>query len=200
MTIYKSTRVSPYVYMCVHKETSQFYIGYREVNKVPSDIDLPKYKSSSKDVKPNFQEYEWKIIAEFSTGNDAYDFEQQLIYENWDDPLLLNKNCQFKKGRWKNHRKGKRLSEEHRAKLSIAAKLRPPVSEETKAKHSNRIVTEETKKKMSEVKKGKIFTEEHKAKLSENAKKRPKGRIVTEETRQRLKLAITKSWVARRLK
>lgn len=97
MNIYNSTKVLPYVYICVHKETEQFYIGYREDNKVPSSEDLPKYKTSSKIVKDNFDNYTWQIIAEFFTGNDAYDFEQSLIFENWNDPNILNKNCHYNK-------------------------------------------------------------------------------------------------------
>ena len=100
MSIYKSTKAYPYVYICSHKENGQFYIGYREINKVPSDIDLPKYKTSSKIVNPNFQDYNWYIIAEFFNGNDAYDFEQKLIYDNWRDPNLINKSCYYLKKRF----------------------------------------------------------------------------------------------------
>ena len=100
MTIYKSTKACPYVYICTHKETGQFYIGYREVNKVTSDTDLPIYKTSSKIVKPNFHEYNWFIIAEFFDGNDAYDFEQKLIHDNWNNPKLINKSCYYLKNRF----------------------------------------------------------------------------------------------------
>lgn len=93
MTIYFSTLAKPYVYICIHKETREFYIGYRERNvslRRPSTVDLPLYKTSSKLVRPQFEEFEWIIVAEFNTGDAAYEFEQQLIRENWDDPLLLN--------------------------------------------------------------------------------------------------------------
>ena len=77
--------------MCVHKETNKFYIGYRERNNIPSSFDLPKYKTSSNTVRPNFHEYNWSIIAEFFDGKSAYQFEQYLIHLHWSDPLLLNK-------------------------------------------------------------------------------------------------------------
>jgi hypothetical protein len=104
MYIYTSTQVHPYVYQCVHKDTGKFYFGYREKNKYPSNIDFPKYKSSSKIVNPNFEQYDWYIVAEFFKGDDAYDFEQLLINFFWNDPLLLNENCQFNsKKRFKNN-------------------------------------------------------------------------------------------------
>lgn len=94
---YHSTKSAPYVYKCVNIETGQFYIGYRRNNKVPSDQDFPSYRTSSGEIKQNFNLYEWNIIAEFFSGDDAYDFEQKLIYENWGNPLLLNKSCFFNK-------------------------------------------------------------------------------------------------------
>jgi hypothetical protein len=101
MNIYPSNKPMPYVYIVTHKITGKFYIGYRESNTIPSHIDLPKYKTSSKIVKPAFDQYQWKIIAEFFNGNDAYDFEQQLIFEHWDHPLIINRNVRFQCKRFK---------------------------------------------------------------------------------------------------
>jgi len=146
MNIYQSTKVAPYVYMCVHKITNEFYIGYREKNiklGITSDIDLPKYRTSSKKVKPRFEEFTWKILAEFQTGNDAYDFEQELICEHWDNPLLLNGarnqrgNKRFKKNAVTEETRlkisaantGRTMSIETRNKLSIALKGRPKSTE-----------------------------------------------------------------------
>lgn len=101
MNIYQSTEVRPYIYICTHKTTGEFYIGYREANKVISQLDFPKYKTSSKIINPNFNDYFWIIYAEFSNGLDAYDYEQQLIFENWNNPLLLNKVCYHNKKRFR---------------------------------------------------------------------------------------------------
>jgi len=93
MTTYSSDKAVPYVYICTHKETNQFYIGYREANvklNAPSHLDLPKYKTSSKVVNPDWSNYTWTIVAEFFDPSDAYTFEQQLICDNWKNPLLLN--------------------------------------------------------------------------------------------------------------
>lgn len=103
MTTYKTL---PYVYICYHKDTRHFYIGYREGNKVPSSQDLPLYKTSSKQVKPNFDQYEWQILAEFFDSDDAYNFEQFLIYENWDNPLLINKSCYHNKRQFRKRMDG----------------------------------------------------------------------------------------------
>lgn len=99
MDIYKSDNLNfPYVYIGTHKHTKEFYIGYREKNKVNSSKDfgiLYKTTSSSKVVKEEFDNFEWIIIAEFFTetgGEDAYWFEQDLIKENIKSPLCLNKH------------------------------------------------------------------------------------------------------------
>lgn len=107
---YVSTKTLPYVYMGTHKITNKFYIGYREMNNRPSHKDLYTYKTSSKVVKPIFNEFNWIILAEFYDGNDAYDFEQYLINSHWDNPLLLNKNCHYEKPRFKSNkgRKGRK--------------------------------------------------------------------------------------------
>ena len=101
MTRHHSTKVKPYVYICIHKQTGKFYIGYREAN-VKSDRtsteDFPLYRSSCKEVKLNFDEYDWCVLAEFTDPDAAYDCEQQMIFENWKDPLLLNKHCCHNEG------------------------------------------------------------------------------------------------------
>lgn len=77
-----STKVKPYVYCCRHKVTGHYYIGYRERNvllDIPSTVDLEKYKTSSKIVRPFFDEYESFVLAEFNTGDDAYDLESKQV-------------------------------------------------------------------------------------------------------------------------
>ena len=92
MTIYTSEKVMPYVYMGIHKVTGEFYIGSRTTPKqcLPSHQDIHKYRTSSKKVKPIFDEFDWVIVAEFLDPVSAYEFEQNLIYENWNNPLRLN--------------------------------------------------------------------------------------------------------------
>ena len=137
-------KILPYVYKLTHKETGEFYIGVRYGNTYPAQLDLGiRYKSSSKIVKPKFDEFTYEILAEFLDKEDAIDFEQKLIEENWKDPLILNKAIQVtktfrckghseetrkkmsesKKGKVPNN-KGKKLSEETRQKIGEASSLR----------------------------------------------------------------------------
>jgi hypothetical protein len=209
MIIYESTRAMAYVYLCTHKVTSKFYYGYREYNvtlNLPSTTDFPLYRTSSKVVGPNFDEYDWIIIAEFFTGLDAYDFEQELIYENWGNPLLLNKSCFYDKARFKcgkGVRKPRRkpVSKEHRRKLSeaLTGKKRSSPTEETIQKRRDkmlgRILSDETKKKISFKNKGRLSWHKGRKKTKETIQRMHEGnknrKPISEETRKNMSLAQT---------
>ncbi len=101
--IYTSEKVMPYVYMGIHKITGEFYIGSRgnkTTQKLPSHLDLYQYRTSSKKVKPRFDEFDWHIVAEFFDAKDAYTFEQQLIFDHWDNRLRLNDRHNHGRGAW----------------------------------------------------------------------------------------------------
>jgi hypothetical protein len=155
-TIYPSTKVKPYVYLCTNRVTGEFYFGYRFANKQPSHIDFPQYKTSSRKVRPLFDQFDWIIVAEFDTAEDAYDLEQLCIHEHWESPLLLNQRCNYGKGKW-------RCTTKH---------IPHPWTEEQKAAHSARC-------------KGRVMSAEHKAKLSAAAKQRPK-RIMSDEHKAKI--------------
>lgn len=164
MTIYSTAL--PYVYICTHKQTGQFYIGYREANKLPAGQDLPKYKTSSKVVRQNFDDYSWSIVAEFVNGDDAYDNEQRLIFEAWNDTLLINGNCRYGSEKRFKTNKSRVFSEDHKANISKSARGRK-LSDETKAK-----VAEAARGRVGWNRGQKIGpqSEEHKRKLSESVK------------------------------
>lgn len=91
--MYISTKIYPYVYKLTHRETGHFYIGYREANKIPSDQDILQYQTSSKHVKSmGFDNFEVEIIAEFFDAESAYRFENDLIAEDFRNPLCMNKH------------------------------------------------------------------------------------------------------------
>jgi hypothetical protein len=123
--IFISDKPMPYVYIGIHKITGQFYIGSRTrstINK-PSYEDLMRYKTSSKIVKPIFHEFVWNIVAEFFSPKDALDFEQQLIFESWNNPLILNQACHINhESHWSTA--GRVVSESTRQKLSQLASKR----------------------------------------------------------------------------
>ena len=91
----------PYVYLGINRTTSEFYIGVRyshSKHKRNSVDDLGiVYYTSSRIVKPIFDQFDWKIIAQFNNKEDALEYEDQLIREHWNNPLLLNKNRGGKK-------------------------------------------------------------------------------------------------------
>lgn len=167
----------PYVYMCVHNETGQFYIGSRtsKLMRLPSHLDLPRYRTSSKVVKPIFDQFDWVILAEFLNPTDAYDYEQQLILNSWGNPLLLNKNYTSGGGRlfvtgiqWSDDRKQK-ASAERRGKLRVgtlqSTETKAKISASNKGKH-NIVHTDDTKRRMSAGHKDKKLTPEHRRNIS----------------------------------
>lgn len=178
MTIYTSEKVMPYVYMGIHKQTGEFYIGSRanKKQKLPSHQDIYVYRTSSKRVRPIFDEFDWFIVAEFLAADAAYDFEQSLIYEHWDNPLKLNGGCFYQKGRFSNA--GKRLSDEQKLKISAAGKGRV-CTEATRQKiiaaRTGQHRTDATKRKMSEINTGKVLSDETRQRMSAASKGVPKS-------------------------
>lgn len=167
MVIYESSKCLPYVYICKHKETGQFYIGSRSRNVSlgrESHLDMPLYKTSSTLVKPNFDKFEWTILAEFFDAHDAYDFEQFLINECWHDPLILNKVNHYGKARFRRDNPPKwTLESRQKLSASVKGKKKPPRT----AEHDKNIRAALQGKFMPK------HTDETKAKMSEKALARP---------------------------
>lgn len=100
MSIYKSTRALPYVYLCQEKNSPYFYIGYRYTNYLPSSDDFGvKYFTSNMYVRKNFNNFNHTIVAEFFDKNSAYQFESQLIKELNSEFLINNQRLIKLKGR-----------------------------------------------------------------------------------------------------
>lgn len=182
-----------YVYKVVDRVTGEYYIGFRSAHKVAPEFDLwVKYFTSSRIVKSKIDCFDPSIIEIFDSAQEAYDYEQLLIYENWEDPLMINKSCYHNKKAFKqsdhlseDHKlniskatKGRVFSDEHKQKLA-KAKLGKPLSEETKKKMSEvrtgRSHSDSTKDKISAKHKGRRFSDDHKRKLSEAARNRRKS-------------------------
>ena len=153
----------PYVYICTHKETKEYYIGYRYKNTIPSYQDLPIYRTSSKKVKDRFDEFEYAIIAEFFNKEDAYLFEQTLIKDHFDDPQCLNQT------HFHGHKMFTKHSRETKEKIrkALTGRKRPPFTEEAKVNmaiaRKNRnfqlVHSEVTKQKMRDAHIGRIYPE-----------------------------------------
>ena len=190
--IYTSEKVLPYVYRLDDPITGEFYIGYREANKIPSHLDLPKYKTSSKNIYPIFDNFSWMIVAEFFDGSEAYNYEQKMIYENWNDTLLLNENCRYngKQFRLSHHteeakrkisksRTGIKFTEAHKKNIGLSSKGRVGYwkNKNLSESHIKNLIdnhkgmtglnhTNESKTKISESHKGMTHTEETKTKMT----------------------------------
>lgn len=150
----------PYVYKLTHKETNEFYFGYRCANKVPASDDLGIYYfTSSKTVSKRFEEFRYEVLKEFNNKNDAYWYEQSLIESQWKQDGLLNKKYQADSGRGMFRQSGP-LTEEHKRKISLAQKGVPKSIEHNL--------------KVSLAQKGRPLSEKHKASLR-------KPKTITEE-------------------
>lgn len=142
--------ILPYVYKLENTKSGEFYYGFRKANKVSSSDDLGiVYKTSSKYVKPRFNEFKAIVIAEFFDEKDAFWFEQELIKENWRDPKSLNKKYINNNGQAIFC--GQKNTIEQRAKISAKLKGIPKSLDH--------------RKNSSDAQKGKKLSEEHKAKL-----------------------------------
>lgn len=172
-----------YIYMTIHPETKEFYIGRRTSSLSPEkDIN---YRGSSKTWYRKLSKHTIEnvlvkeILQEYESSEDLNIGEIEWITKHINNELC--KNAYIPGKGFHNIEKS---SEETKKKLSIIAKNR---SDETKRKISEtkkgKILTEEHKKKVSESLKGREFTEEHK----ENLSKSGKGRIFTEEHKKKLK-------------
>lgn len=157
----------PYVYKGVNPSTGEFYIGSRVNNKDSFELDLPKYRTSSKLVKPRFDEFEWSLLMEFSNKSCAVDYEQYMIYQEWGNPLMLNRSCTYghKKrfstaGRDSTGNKNGFFGKQHSLETRERMKSRPNYFKNG-GKH-----TEESKNKNRLSHLGKKLTEDHKAKVS----------------------------------
>ena len=119
--------ILPYVYKLTNPDTNEFYFGYRYKNVglgFPAGQDLGyHYFTSSKHIAPIFNQFIYEIIAEFYLADDAYDFEQELIKENFLSPLCLNKHYQKtnERGRWKNSGHTEETKKKMQGKIRSAA-------------------------------------------------------------------------------
>ena len=205
----------PYVYKLTHKENSQFYIGYREANLSPANLDIGfHYFTSSKTIQNiGFDNFYIDIINEFdhidreTAALAAYDLENKLISENFDDPLCLNGHYRSRnvKG-FRNNKgttgykmtesnkillsqrmKGRILNEAQRKSLSRSGSI---LSQETKDKirlaNIGRKMKPEDIQKSVDANRGKKRSQETKDKMREASKNR---KPISEDTRLKMSIA-----------
>jgi hypothetical protein len=187
-----------YVYRITNIVEKKHYYGKRSSNVEPIRDLGQKYFSSStnkhfiRDQKENPNNYYYKVVAIFSTPEDAL-LREITLHAKFNvgvNPSFYNKARQTsinfdvtgieKSDTWKqNHSvimSSKTLSQDHKNKISGALKGKKLSKTRRGVKRKNsHPLSEEHRRKISESLKGRKrpqFTEEHKRKLSESAKLR----------------------------
>ena len=167
------------VYRVDFLPTGQFYIGKTRLDRwLKRSVRNGKpYCGSGKAIMKLVREnpiecFQRRLLSAFGTAQAAYDYEAEVV--DFMHPQSLNR-CEG--GMGASGLKGRKCTDEQRARMSAAQKKRPPPSAETRAK-------------MSMVRKGRKFTPEHRAKMSESRK----GRKPTAEHRSKLSEAQLRRW------
>lgn len=157
--IYTNKNAHPgYLYCCIHPETKEHYIGVRTANNLPPTEDFGHvYRTSSKIVKPRFDEFDSHILFASYDHQGLYILEQMLI----NSCVLANKTLVLNK------------AYRDVTKPEFVLKNCPIVGNH----HST-----ETKQKIKKSNIGKVVTAETKEKL----RKKATGRKATTITKQRM--------------
>ncbi len=160
-----------YTYRLTDPNTNEFYIGVRSCKCA---IKKDSYMGSMKAWKVDKSTLVKEIIGTYETRVEANKAESEIITLYIDNPL--NRNYHIPPFTFHNY--GRKLSDEHRKKLSEA--------------HKGKKLSDEHKKKLSDAKKGnkawnkgKKASDEHRKKISE-ALKGKKRSPRTEETKKKL--------------
>lgn len=186
-----------YTYAYLREDGTPYYIGKGSGTRI--------YQKSGRIVKPPKDKSRIIFLKKNLTEGEAFRHEVYMISvfgrKDIGTGILRNKTdggdgvsglceetrirmSEINKGQ-NNPMYGKKISEEHKRKISEFNKSRI-VSGETRKKlreiNLGKICSEETKRKISESKKGKTLSEEVKAKL----RAANKGKLLSEETRKKL--------------
>jgi len=188
--------MAAYTYLLVHTPSRKMYIGSRSANKVDARDDLWKHYFSSSKVIQSLPRDEIVpvVLSEHNTQEEAFT-EECRLHKLWqvhmDDRFL---NLATAHPKFKYDGTGKKLSEEHRRKISESLKGKK-FSEEHRRKLSEwqkgRKLSEEHKRNMSKAMKGNTYALGNK--MPEDAKerisKKLKGRKFSEEHKRKLREA-----------
>ena len=180
-----------YTYAYLREDRTPYYIGKGKGNRAyirrKKDIKPPKDKSRIILLKQNLTEeeafkHEVYMIAVFG----RIDLGTGILHNRTNGGDGSSGMVHSEETRKKMSATAKNMSENHKAKISAAAKGRL-FSEETRAKLSavGKNMSKERRAKMSELHKGKTYSEESKRKMSESSK----GKTHSEETKAKISAA-----------
>jgi hypothetical protein len=179
-----------YTYAYLREDRTPYYIGKGQGSRVYSKhrtTNSPKDKSRIIFLKQNLTEqeafkHEIYMIAVFGRK----DLGTGILHNRTNGGDGSSGMVHSEETRKKMSATAKNMSENHKAKISAAAKGRL-FSEETRAKLSavGKNMSKERRAKMSELHKGKTYSEESKRKMSESSK----GKTHSEETKAKISAA-----------
>ena len=130
-------------------------------------------------TKEEAKKLEIELIAKYDTTNPKYGYNRSI---GGDIPVILGQHHSDEtKKKISNSNMGKEISLETRKQISDSVKLLWQ-TDEYREKQNNRVVTDVSKKRMSEAHKGKILSKEHKEKIRLGNL----GKHQSDETRQML--------------
>jgi hypothetical protein len=141
-----------YTYFIKNKITNEFYYGSRckniDYKRLVLDDFWIHYFTSSKEIK-NLRKiygdnsFEFTILQESEDYDNCYWYEQELIKQNINNPLCLNRQfVDRNSGKKMFSMSGKTHSTESKIKISIGGKgkIMPPISEERKQQISKQFI------------------------------------------------------------
>jgi hypothetical protein len=165
-----------YVYKITFDD-HHFYYGYRSTKLLPCEDFLIKYFSSSKIVKEKIKEcaYHGSILKTFDNQIDAYNYEQNLIFDELSNPYMLNIRCykerqgfgilsKMAKQKISETSKQRWSCPEYKERLSAIHKERWDSNDQRKIDQINRLKGKE-RPEHSKTMSGRTLSEEQKQKL-----------------------------------
>lgn len=195
--------ICSYVYKLVNRITNEYYFGYRYKNVIlglrPEDDLGITYFTSSKYVRPRFDDFDIEILALFFEKTSAYDYEQELISVSIKDELCLNRHYQKNDGSKKfihdiNHsEKSKDKMRGPRGKYKKYNRVKPSWNKGLTKENDDRVksLAENRKKAGNDHQIGQKYSPEH----CENISKSLTGTEMSDESRKAMSTTRAgKSW------
>lgn len=174
------------LYKITNIVNERFYVGIHSTKNRDDGYFGSGKRIKNEILKYGIQNFDKEIIAEFPNREELLLAEMELV----DEELLANPKCLNLKcggeGGWEfvninnlNSRKGAKVSEETKKKLSEARKHFSGFSDEARSKMSSNswVKTDEGRNFMSSVLSGKTKSDAHKRKISESLKRRHQEKL-----------------------
>ena len=173
--------IKPYIYLVKNKTTKRFYIGSQCSGKIlgKNYFTSSRNKEFKNDFKENTKNYDiWKII-EIEDPSECLMIENQLIKDNFDDPLIINKsyflnNCIFSGLKYKTKEQREQRNKEIKQYKKQYREEHKEEARQYREEHKKEIATymKEYSKKENIVNYQKQYRESHKEERKQYDKKR----------------------------